>query len=104
MIVDHEIAHDSPKMSFAQGRDAIEALLLDGAHESLRIGIQVRASCRQGIGLPGFLGPLISGRARSHRWSREALVQTWRNGLPILAEEGLAGAARLAGAAGRHGE
>jgi len=35
---------------------------------------------------------------------RDALVQEWRNGLPVLAEEGLAGAARFAGGAGRHGE
>lgn len=35
---------------------------------------------------------------------RDALVQEWRNGLPIIAEEGLAGAARFAGGAGRHGE
>ena len=35
---------------------------------------------------------------------RDALVQEWRNGLPVLAEEGLAGAARFAGGAGRHGQ
>jgi enoyl-CoA hydratase len=35
---------------------------------------------------------------------RDALVQEWRNGLPVLAAEGLAGAARFAGGAGRHGE
>lgn len=35
---------------------------------------------------------------------RDALVQEWRNGLPVLAAEGLAGAARFAEGAGRHGE
>ena len=34
----------------------------------------------------------------------DALVQEWEGGKPVLAEEGLAGAARFAAGAGRHGD
>ena len=42
VIVDHEITNDSPKMSLTQGNDAVETLLLDGVHESLSVGVEIR--------------------------------------------------------------
>ena len=44
MVVLEVLAENVPEMGHAQRDDVIEALLADGAHESFRVGVEVRAS------------------------------------------------------------
>jgi hypothetical protein len=41
--VRHEFGERPPKMMFAERHDAVQALLLDRAHKSLRMGVQLGA-------------------------------------------------------------
>ncbi len=47
VVVLHELAHDGAQMTFAEGNDVPEALLLDRPNKPLGVGVEVRAPRRQ---------------------------------------------------------